>query len=81
MSQALQIIVTAISAIQADINVSSFMTPYALAGRIPTDAEIDLEHLRLIEDSTELAHVEYFKIMCQKMRADALLLTHAPGRA
>ena len=81
MSQSLQVVVAAISAIQASIVVSTFMTPYALAGRIPTDAEIDLEYCRLLEEDTDLTHVEYFKVMCEKMRMDALLLTHAPGRA
>ena len=81
MLDAVKTLLESISALQITALVNKFMLPFAMAGRVPTDIEIEAERVRLVDADENPLHMAVFAAMCHEMRGDALLLAHLPGRA
>ena len=76
-----KVMLEAMAALQTVGLVNKFMIPFAMAGRIPTDLEIETEIVRLRGDEVDGAQLLIFEVLCDELRFAARLLTHAPGRA
>jgi hypothetical protein len=81
MLDAVKVLLQSISTLQATSLAHQFILPFAMAGRMPTDAEIDAEHSRLNAIEVDPLQLDVFHGLCREMRSQAVLLTHCPGRA
>jgi hypothetical protein len=80
MLDAVKVLLESISALQAASLANRFMIPYAMAGRVPTDDEIECGLINFESARADKSHLKLFVGLCHEMRDDAKLLAHCPGR-